>query len=168
MFDSTICQMIGEVQEILKEFSEGKTSLEKKDSFKKYFSSKVGDKVENLDEEILQELFNSCKSLSNIYESKGFKDWIFSAFSNEHHLKNMIEIIVKSLIKKMEYILVLIVEQLKIYLEDIFHSIDKSISLSTITFTNEQLSYWKEIKKFYESIKGEITSLKNKLESQNK
>ena len=168
MFDSTICQMIGEVQEILKEFSEGKTSLEKKDSFKKYFSSKVGDKVENLDEEILQELFNSCKSLSNIYESKGFKDWIFSAFSNEHHLKNMIEIIVKSLIKKMEYILVLIVEQLKIYLEDIFHSIDKSISLSTITFTNEQLSYWKKKKKFYESIKGEITSLKNKLESQNK
>ena len=67
----------------------------------------------------------------------------------------------------MEYILILIVEQLKIYLEDIFHSIDKSISLSTITFTNEQLSYWEEIKKFYEGIKGEITSLKNKLKKQN-
>ena len=67
----------------------------------------------------------------------------------------------------MEYILILIVEQLKRYFEDIFHSIDKSISLSTIKFTNEQLSYWKEIKKFYEDIKGEITSLKNKLKSQN-
>jgi hypothetical protein len=118
-FDSKINQIIEEVQEILKEFSEGKTSFEKKDNFKKYFSSKVGDKVEKLDEEILQELISSCKNLSNIYENKGFKDWIFLAFSNEYYLKNMIELIVKSLIKKMEYILILIVEQLKMYLEDI-------------------------------------------------
>ena len=167
VFDTTIYKIIEEIQECVKEFSEGKTSFEKKDNFKKYFSSKVGDKVENLDEEILQELFSTGKSLSNIYEKKGFKDWIYSAFSNENHLKNVIELIVKSLIKKMEYILILIVEQLKRYFEDIFHSIDKSISLSTIKFTNEQLSYWKEIKKFYEDIKGEITSLKNKLKSQN-
>ena len=167
VFDTTIYKIIEEIQECVKEFSEGKTSFEKKDNFKKYFSSKVGDKVENLDEEILQELFSTGKSLSNIYEKKGFKDWIYSAFSNENHLKNAIELIVKSLIKKMEYILILIVEQLKRYFEDIFHSIDKSISLSTIKFTNEQLSYWKEIKKFYEDIKGEITSLKNKLKSQN-
>ena len=100
-------------------------------------------------------------------EKKGFKDWIYSAFSNEQYLKNAIELIVKSLIKKMEYILILIIDQLKRYFEDIFHSIEKSISLSTIEFTNEQLSYWKEIKKFYEDIKGEITSLKNKLKSQN-
>ena len=165
--DSILSKMIEEVGEIIKEFSEGKTSFEKKESFKLYFSSKVGDKAENLDEEILQELISSCKNLSNIYENKGFKEWLYSAFSNEHHLKNMIELTVKSLIKKLEYILILIIEQLKTYIEGIFRSIDKTISLSTITFTNEQLNYWNEIKKFYKGIKVEITSLKNKLKNQN-
>ena len=161
--DSDLRLISEDFQEILKKFSEGKTSFDKIDSFTIYFSLRVGDKTGNLEEEILQELTNSCQNLSIIYEKKGFKDWLYSAFSNEHYLKNIIELLVNSFIKKMEYILVLISEQLKLYSEDLFHSIEKSHSLATTTFTEEQLSYWKEIKNYYEANKDKITSLKNLL-----
>ena len=165
--DSKLSNISLEVGIIIKEFSEGKTSFEKIDTFRNYFSSKVGDKVEALDEEILQELLSSSKNLSSIYANKGFKEWIFSAFSKEHYLINVIELLVLSLIKKMEYILDLIIEHLKRYIEDLFHSIEKSIHLSTITFTKEQLEYWEEIKEFYKDIKSKIISLKDKLKNQN-
>ena len=165
--DSKLSNISLDVGIIIKEFSEGKTSFEKIDSFRNYFSSKVGDKVETLDEEILQELLSSSKNLSSIYANKGFKEWIFSAFSKEHYLINVIELLVLSLIKKMEYILDLIIEHLKRYIEDLFHSIEKSIHLSTITFTKEQLEYWEEIKEFYKDIKSKIISLKDKLKNQN-
>ena len=165
--DSKLSNISLEVGIIIKEFSEGKTSFEKIDTFRNYFSSKVGDKVETLDEEILQELLSSSKNLSSIYANKGFKEWIFSAFSKEHYLINVIELLVLSLIKKMEYILDLIIDHLKRYIEDLFHSIEKSIHLSTITFTKEQLEYWEEIKEFYKNIKSKIISLKDKLKNQN-
>ena len=165
--DSKLSNISLDVGIIIKEFSEGKTSFEKIDTFRNYFSSKVGDKVETLDEEILQELLSSSKNLSSIYANKGFKEWIFSAFSKEHYLINVIELLVLSLIKKMEYILDLIIEHLKRYIEDLFHSIEKSIHLSTITFTKEQLEYWEEIKEFYKDIKSKIISLKDKLKNQN-
>ena len=165
--DSKLSNISLDVGIIIKEFSEGKTSFEKIDTFRNYFSSKVGDKVETLDEEILQELLSSSKNLSSIYANKGFKEWIFSAFSKEHYLINVIELLVLSLIKKMEYILDLIIEHLKRYIEDLFHSIEKSIHLSTITFTKEQLEYWEEIKEFYKNIKSKIISLKDKLKNQN-
>ena len=161
--DSDLSKISEDFQEILKKFSEGKTSFDKLDSFTIYFSLRVGDKTGNLEEEILQELTNSCQNLSIIYEKKGFKDWLYSAFSNEHYLKNIIELLVNSFVKKMEYILVLISEQLKIYSEDLFHSIEKSYSLATTTFTEEQLNYWKDIKEYYEKNRNQITSLKNLL-----
>ena len=161
--DSDLSKISEDFQDILKKFSEGKTSFDKLDSFTIYFSLKVGDKTGNLEEEILQELTNSCQNLSIIYEKKGFKEWLYSAFSNEHYLKNIIELLVNIFIKKMEYILVLISEQLKKYSEDLFHSIEKSHSLATTTFTEEQLSYWKDIKQYYEANKDEIKSLKNTL-----
>ena len=164
--DSKMGKISLDVGIIIKEFSEGKTSFEKIDTFRNYFSSKVGDKVETLDEEILQELLSSCKNLSSIYAKKGFKEWIFSAFSKEHYILNVIELLVLSLIKKMEYILDLIIGHLKNYIEDLFHSIEKSINLSTITFTKEQFEYWEEIKEFYKDIKSKIISLKDKLKNQ--
>ena len=164
--DSKLSKISLDAGIIIKEFSEGKTFLEKIDTFRNYFSSKVGDKVENLDEEILQELLSSCKNLSSIYEKKGFKEWIFSAFSKEHYLINIIELLVLSLLKKMEYILDLIIGYLKNYIEDLFHSIEKSILLSTTTFTSEQLKYWEEIKALYKDIKSKIIPLKDKLKNQ--
>ena len=161
--DSDLSKISEDFQDILKKFSEGKTSFDKLDSFTIYFSLKVGEKTGNLEEEILQELTNSCQNLSIIYEKKGFKDWLYSVFSNEHYLKNIIELLVNSFMKKMEYILVLISEQLKEYSEELFHSIEKSHSLATTTFTEEQLSYWKDIKQYYEANKDEIKSLKNAL-----
>ena len=161
--DSDLSKISEDFQDILKKFSEGKTSFDKLDSFTIYFSLRVGDKTGNLEEEILQELINSCQNLSIIYEKKGFKDWLKSVFSNEHYLKNIIELLVNSFMKKMEYILVLISEQLKEYSEDLFHSIEKSYSLATTTFTEEQLSYWKTIKEYYEENKEKIKTLKNSL-----
>jgi hypothetical protein len=161
--DSDLSKISEDFQDILQKFSEGKTSFDKLDSFIIYFSLRVGDKTGNLEEEILQELTNSCQNLSIIYEKKGFKDWLYSAFSNEYYLKNIIELLVNSFVKKMEYILVLISEQLKIYSEDLFHSIEKSYSLATTTFTEEQLNYWKDIKEYYEKNRNQITSLKNLL-----
>ena len=161
--DSILSKMIEEVGEIIKEFSEGKTSFENLDSFTNYFSQKVGDKTGNLEGEILQELTNSIQHLSIIYEKRGFKDWLYSAFSNEHHLKNIIDLLVNSFLNKMEYILVLVAEQIIKYSEDLFHSIEKLHSLATTTFTEDQLKYWNEVKVYYESDKKQITLLKNSL-----
>ena len=161
--DSEFGKISEEFQEILKKFSEGKTSFENLDSFTNYFSQKVGDKTGNLEGEILQELTNSIQNLSIIYEKRGFKDWLYSAFSNEHHLKNIIDLLVNSFLNKMEYILVLVAEQIIKYSEDLFHSIEKSHSLATTTFTEDQLKYWNEVKVYYESDKKQITLLKNSL-----
>jgi len=161
--DSDLSNISKDFQEILKKFSEGKTSFDKLDNFITYFALKVGKETGNVEEEILQEIMNSFQNLSIIYTKKGFIDWLYSAFSKEHYLKNIIELLVNSFMKKMEYILVLITEQLKIYCEDLFHSIEKSYSLATITFSKEQLSYWKEIKVYYELKKKKITTFKDKL-----
>ena len=146
----------------VKEFSNEKIDLKIVNSFSEFILIKIGDKNKNLYDQLFVEI-KSSKSLSKIYDTKGFSDFFKSVFSDYHYLKNNINIIFDDFIKKKEYIFKLLNDNLIYYKKGLLHIIGKAFNIMTNKFTTEQLSILKEIEKFYQSIRNKILDTKNKL-----
>ena len=134
-----------------------------RESFKDYFSDKVGTKEGNLTKEIIDEIKIGTLTLEQIHEEKGFKEWIKSLFSKVNYFQNSIDIILNSFIRKMDYILFVFIEELTRYVEKTYHDINSTFKISTDEFTKEQQQILNELKVEYEEKKYIITETKKKL-----
>ena len=132
-------------------------------NFKDYFSIRVGSKGGNLTKEIIEEIKIGALTLEKIHEEKGFKEWIKSLFSKVNYFQNSIDIILNSFIEKMDYILILLIEDLTRFVEKTYHDIDSSYLVSTNIYTNEQIEEINKLKVEYDQNKYKITDIKNKL-----
>ena len=128
-------------------------------NFTEYFSNKIGTKNINLIEDIFNEIKIASLNLRNIFEEKGFRKWISCAFSKTHLIKNTIEIIINTFVNKMNYILILLTENLSKYFEKMFHTLDITYDLVSTKYTEQQIQIWKELSFGYEEKKLEIKKI---------
>ena len=84
-----------EANKEIREFSQGKIKLELYTDFIKYLKKEIGLKNKcDLYEQVFIEI-KSDNSLSKIYESKGFINFLKSIVSNSSYLSNNLDIILK-------------------------------------------------------------------------
>ena len=162
-FNQKIVDLFEERNKEINKLSKGKITIKLTRNFKEFLLHEIGDKNNsNLNEQLFVEVKN-INSLSKIYETKGFADFIKSAFSSYHYLLNNIEIILADFISKVDYLLVLLTINIEKYTEKILAIINKANDMVNISFTKKQLVIWNEIKSFYFSIKDKIEQTKNEI-----
>ena len=149
------------------EFSDKTIRLNLLAKFDEYLSCEIGDKnKKNLMRQLFLEI-NCVTDLSRIYEVKGFGDFIKSTFSNYHYIMNNIDIILSNIIKKMDYISLLLKDNLSRYIQGLYLNINKALDLASIRFTEKQSKIWKEIGDYYHSNKEQIIKAKNDILQRN-
>lgn len=130
-------------------------------NFLDFFSGRIGTKKINLTKDIYNEIKISNLLNSKIYEEKGFTHWLMSAFSHEKFIKNALEIIINTLLSKMDYILFLLIESFTEYCQDMVRTTENSFKIASINFTKEQIQLWKEASSHYKEKKEEIEKILN-------
>ena len=123
--------------------------------FEDFLLSKMGTGNQNIKSKICDEIIANT-NLSNIYKSKGFKELVKSFFSKNHLLNNKIDILKDKLFGELENLLNNLKEHSTSYMQFILDSINISLELSTINFTEEQSIIWEEVGKYYNVIKNDI------------
>jgi len=161
--DTECAKLFKEATETFDKFMEGRKFISlAKTGFKSYVSKKIGDEKKDLGKEIFEEIKNSCESLSNILVKKGFKEWFYSLFSSVSYLQNIIDMIVDTFLKKIDYILKLIETESSNYLSESLRVIDHNMCSATLKFNDEQLKKWKELCTSYEKTREIIIKIKMK------
>ena len=130
-----------------------------RDVFSKFF----GDNQNNIGEEIFKEIKMSCKNLSNIYDKKGFLEWFSSILSDYKCLLNFYDIIVKTFIRKIDYILISMKEQYEIYINNLIDIINFRANSITVDLTEEQKKKWETLIDLYQDIRSRIIDIKFQL-----
>ena len=80
---------------------------------------------------------------------------------------NNIDIILSNIIKKMDYISLLLKDNLSRYIQGLYLNINKALDLASIRFTEKQSKIWKEIGDYYHSNKNQIIKAKNDIIQRN-
>ena len=135
-------------------------------SFKDYFSIKYAGKESDIAKEIFREIKISTLNLEKIYEEKGFIEWFKSAFSNIRYFKTSLDIIIKSFLKKKDYILYLLIEELTGYIEKTYRDFNRIYKMSTKMdkkMHQEKMKSFNILKVFYQEQKYKIDKAKEKL-----
>ena len=144
-----------EYQKRINNFSGGKIDLKKISKFEDFLLSKMGAGNQNIKSKICDEIIANT-NLSNVYKSKGFKELVKSFFSKNHLLNNKIDILKDKLFGELESLLNNLNEHSRSYMQIILDTVNISLELSTIKFTEEQSIIWEEIGKYYNIIKNDI------------
>ena len=131
-------------------------------NFEDFLLLKIGDKNLDLSEQLYKEI-KINNNYSQIFNDKGFIDFFKSAFSSYHYIRNNLDIIVNNLIKKLEYIIMLLNNYIESYIEEILDFFNKACELVTIEFKDDQSIIWKEIEDYYHIIKNKIENIQNEL-----
>jgi predicted Zn-dependent protease with MMP-like domain len=161
--DAESSKLIKEAKEIIDKFMEGKRIISlTKLGFKAYISKKIGNEKRDLGNELYNEIKNSCESLGNILLKKGFKEWFYSLFSNMSYLQNIIDMVVDTFAKRIDYVLKLIDTESSNYLSEAVRTIEHNVGSATLNFNDEQLKKWKELCGSYEKTREIIIKLKIK------
>ena len=155
-------ELNNQIDKTIKDFSE-KIRPMNHQSFKNYFSLRVGAKGGNLTKEIIDEIKIASLSLDKIHEEKGFIELIKSFFSKTNYFQNSIDIILKTFLKKMEYIYVLLIEELTRYIENKYRDIESTFEISTEIYTDEQKNVLEQIKNDYTQERYKILNYKKNL-----
>jgi hypothetical protein len=138
--------------------NKSKFTIEK---LKVYLSRELGSENKSLESEILNEIKNSCESLSDIIGQKGFKEWIISLFSSLNYLENVIDLIINTFReKKINLNISTISEKINDYLVGNSNKIDNWINCVTLKFNKEEEKKWKKLCQSYDIIRKEIINLK--------
>ena len=153
--NSSISLLYEECQNQINNFSGGKACLKKISNFEDFLLSKMGSGNHNMKSNICEEIISNT-DLSNIYDSKGFKEAIKSFFSQDHLLNNKIDILIEKLFEELEYLINNLNEHSRSYMQLILDSINISLELSTIEFSDDQSIIWEDIGKYYNIIKNKI------------
>ena len=161
--DTECLKLFEEAKQLINKFIEGKRNISiYKFGFKEFLSKKIGDEKKDLGKQIFEEIKNTCESLSNIYAKKGFKEWLYSLFSSFSYLQNIIDMVVDTFSKKIDYVLKIVNTESNNYLEDAIRSIGHNVNSVTLEFNDEQLKKWKELRDSYEKTREIIMKIKIK------
>ena len=161
--NSRSIELIDKAKTIIIDFSKGKIKLNIKRNFKEYFLEKTGNKDGNLNIQIYDEIINSYKVLSKVFDNKGFIEVIKSFFSDYLHLIIQIDIICNVLLYNIDSMLMNLINYLTNYVNKLLEKIKIKYESSNVTFENELSSSMKDIGDFYKEIKPSILFAKCKL-----
>ena len=146
-----------EIKVIINSFiGEKECHLKQMKSLRSEISKNIGNKNKDLSEELMNEFKNSCEGLYNIWNRKGFKNWISSLFSNEIYLSLVIDMMIETIMSKLNYLSKLISEQYELYKTQVMNSIKNSQKASLIEFSKSQLVKWELLRLSYGNIKSHI------------
>ena len=162
--DTESSKIIKEVSDIVNAFDEekNKTISISKIEFKNYITKKIGNEEKDLGNQIFEEIKNTCEGLHNIYAKKGFKEWFCSLFSDKSYLQNIIDMLVDTFSKKIDYILKIISTESNNYLNEASRTIELNINSATLSFNDEQLKKWKDLCDSYQKTREIIMKIKMK------
>jgi len=153
--DSSIISFYEECQKQLSNFSGRKFNWKIMKNYKDFLLTKMGVDNQNLNIQICNEIITSI-NLSNIYNSKGFKELMKSIFSENHLIHNKINILKDKLFQELEKLVNNLNEHSRSYMQLILDSINILLEISTIEFSDDQSIIWEEIEKYYNIIKNKI------------
>jgi hypothetical protein len=159
-FNDTMNKIISESNFIINKFFGGNGNDLDIPQFLDFFSSNLRVKKIDLTKEIIEEIHIIFSSSRIIYEKKGFKSWIISAFSNQYYLENIIDIILSTLLSKFEYILILFLDNIYQYIPILVRSISKKQLLATTKFTEQYKKILTELIDDYNEAKVEIDTIR--------
>ena len=148
---------------IITEFSKIKIDFPVGVRFGDNFAKLFGNGQNNLGSEIFREIKISSKSLSNIYDKKGFIEWFSSILFDYKCLVNFYDIIVNTFIGKIDYILKSMKEQYENYINNLIDIILFRANSITIEFTEEQKKIWETLIDLYQDIRSAIIDIKFQL-----
>ena len=152
------------ILEVINNFQEKKIEFLNKYSYKEYLSNVFGNGTKDLDSEIINEIKEKCESLNNIFDKKGFKEWLISFFSSKYYLQNIIDMLVDTISAKIQNFIDMIDEESNKYLTSIIEIINNYVNSATLTFNDNQKIKWKKICERYKEVKIKIQELeKNNL-----
>ncbi len=129
-------------------------------SFEIYFSENIGEKNKIVANQIYDEIINSTESLKNILLQKGLFDFLQSLFSKYIYLWNIVDMLTKVYLQKINKIMKLIENKFYDYISELKGKIKRRVKLSIRTFTKEQLKIFLDLKEYYEKEKEEINKIK--------
>ena len=153
--NSSILSFYEECQKQLSNFSGRKFNWKIMKNYKDFLLTKMGVDNQNLNIQICNEIITSI-NLSNIYNSKGFKELMKSIFSENHLIHNKIDILKDKLFQELEKLVNNLNEHSRSYMQLILDSINILLEISTIEFSDDQSIIWEEIEKYYNIIKNKI------------
>lgn len=152
---------------IIKELSlKGKKKyriISKYDSFRLYMSKLLGNENKNFEEELIEELKNSCENSRSILFKKGIINWFNSLFSDYNYLDNIIEILIDTSSKSINSTFDLIKNESNNYFTKSLKKINLLVKSATLEFNVEQEKKWKKLCDSYEQRRNKIKQIKNKL-----
>ena len=145
---------------IIKEFSLD-YNIDNFFNFNLYMSKTLGDEKKDLEKQVLNELKSSCESSKNILFKKGIIEFFNSLFSDLKYLENIIDILIDTSLKKINYIFELINDESKNYLNQILYKIIFLAKIATLEFNDEQRKKWKMLCNLYEETRKKIINIKS-------
>ena len=153
-------EIIKKSNSIINDFSGGKGNDLEIPGFNEFFYLNIGAKEIDFSKEIDAEIKTIFSSTYIIYEKKGFTSWIISSFSNEYYLENIIDILLSTLLSKIEYILFLFLDNITKYIPKISRLLNKNYLLVTTKFTKQYEITLKELTNDYKLLKDEINEIR--------
>ena len=119
-------------------------------------SKKLGNGKSGFEDQMFNELKSSCESSANILFKKGIKQFFNSLFSNLAYLENIIDILIDTSLKKINYIFDLIDDESIYYLEMNLNKILFLAKAATLEFNEEQQKKWKKLCNAYEETRQKL------------
>ena len=160
-------KLIEFIKEIIKELSlKGKKKLRiilKYDRYKLYMSKLLGNENKNFEEELIEELKNSCENSRSILFKKGIINWLNSLFSDYNYLDNIIDILIDTSSKSINSVFDLIKNESSHYFTKYLKKINLLVKSATMEFNVEQEKKWKKLCDSYEQKRKTINQIKNKI-----
>ena len=146
-----------ETKKFFKSITEGKMEFKDDKNFESFFSEKVSKKGANISNEIIDGI-NICteNGLSKIWECRTLFVFIKSIFFRVTYLTNLLEIINEDLNDKIGYIVYLLKENFKKYIDSIINFIDLRTKIISTKYTKFQKNEWYNLCKMYEVSKHKI------------
>ena len=135
---------------------------EKDKSFYIDICERLGSGKRDLESQLSKELEKSCNSF-DILKKKGIKQFFNSLLSDLNYLENVIDILIDTSLKKINYILDLLEEKSNKLLHSYYRGITYLIDIACADFTDEQKKIWKELCAFYKKNRDNLINTKSNI-----
>jgi len=132
-------------------------------NFRLYMSKLLGNENKNFEEELIEELKNSCENSRSILYKKGIINWFNSLFSDFNYLDNIIDILIDTSSKSINSTFNLIKDEANNYFTKYLKNINLLVKSATLEFNDEQKNKWKKLCNSYEQRRKKFNQIKKKL-----
>ena len=146
---------------IIINFSLKRSSKTIYNNYKTYMSRTLGIGNIDFEKQMFEELKNSCENTTNILFKKGIKEWFNSLFSDLSYLESIIDILIDTSLKKINFIFDLIKEESIFYLNKSIRRIEILAKAATLEFNDEQKKKWEDLCISYEETRKKLVYTRN-------